>query len=98
MPLLYLHELVDMPTIIPLLYQSGYVTIKGYNKAYKYYTLDIPNNEVRVGLTKALIPAYVTRNTLITTNTARRIAQALDKQDMEEAMQLLKTFLGTVPS
>ena len=87
----------DMPTIIPLLYQSGYVTIKGYNKAYKYYTLDIPNNEVRVGLTKALIPAYVTRNTLITTNTARRIAQALDKQDMEEAMQLLKTFLGTVP-
>ena len=87
----------DMPTIIPLLYQSGYVTIKGYNKAYKYYTLDIPNNEVRVGLTKALIPTYVTRNTLITTNTARRIAQALDKQDMEEAMQLLKTFLGTVP-
>ena len=50
-----------------------------------------------MGLTKALIPAYVTRNTLITTNTARRIAQALDKQNMEEAMQLLKTFLGTVP-
>ena len=58
----------DMPTIIPLLYQSGYVTIKGYNKAYKYYTLDIPNNEVRVGLTKALIPAYVTRNTLKSTS------------------------------
>ena len=86
-----------MQTIIPLLYQSGYITIKGYNKAYKYYTLDIPNNEVRVGLTNALIPAYVTRNTLMTSNTARRIAQALDKQDMDGALQLLKTFLGTVP-
>ena len=36
-----------------------------------------------MGLTKALIPSYVTQNTLATTNTARRIAQALDKQNMD---------------
>ena len=87
----------DMTTIMPLLYQSGYITIKDYNRDYDYYTLDIPNKEVKVGLTKALIPSYVTRNTLATTNTARRIAQALDKQDMDGALQLLQTFLGTVP-
>jgi len=86
-----------MTTIMPLLYQSGYFTIKDYNKDYNYYILDVPNNEVKVGLTKALIPSYVTQNTLATTNTARRIAQALDKQDMNGAMQLLQTFLGTVP-
>ncbi len=87
----------NMPTIMPLLYQSGYITIKDYNKDYNYYILDVPNKEVRVGLTKALIPSYVTQNTLATTNTARRIAQALDKKDMDGALQLLQTFLGTVP-
>lgn len=87
----------NMPTIMPLLYQSGYITIKDYDKEFNYYTLDVPNKEVKVGLTKALIPAYVTKNTLITTNTARRIAQCLVKEDMEGALQLLKTYLGTVP-
>ena len=48
----------DMSTIMPLLYQSGYITIKDYNRDYNYYTLDVPNKEVKVGLTKALIPSY----------------------------------------
>ena len=87
----------NMTTIMPLLYQSGYITIKDYNRDYNYYTLDVPNKEVKVGLTKALIPSYVTQNTLATTNTARRIAQALDKQDMDTALHLLQDFLGTVP-
>ena len=86
-----------MSTLTPLLYQSGYITIKDYNKEFNYYTLDVPNKEVKVGLTKALIPAYVTRNTLLTTNTARRIAQCLAKQDMEGALHLLQTYLATVP-
>lgn len=82
----------DMTTMMPLLYQSGYLTIKDYNRDYNYYTLDIPNKEVKIGLTKALIPSYVTGNTLATTNTARRIAQALDKQDMDGALHLLQDF------
>lgn len=86
-----------MATLVPLLYQSGYLTIKDYEKEFDYYTLDVPNKEVKVGLTKALIPSYVTRNTLITTNTARRIAQCLVKQDMEGALRLLQTYLATVP-
>ncbi len=87
----------NLATIMPLLYQSGYITIKDYNRDYNYYILDMPNKEVKVGLTRALIPSYVTRNTLLTTNTARRIAQALDKQDMDAALRLLQDFLGTVP-
>ena len=87
----------NMTTLMPLLYQSGYITIKDYNKDYNYYILDVPNREVKVGLTKALIPSYVTPNTLATTNTARRIAQALDKQDLDGALHLLQDFLGTVP-
>ena len=38
-----------MKTITPLLYQSGYVTIKDYDSDIEIYTLDIPNKEIRVG-------------------------------------------------
>ena len=50
-----------MESITPLLYQSGYVTIKGYDEMFQIYTQDIPNAEVRIGLMRSLIPYYVTR-------------------------------------
>lgn len=87
----------NMSTLTPLLYQSGYITIKDYDKEFDFYTLDVPNKEVKVGLTRALIPHYVSQNTLAATNTVRRFAQCLAKQDMEGALQLLQTYLGTVP-
>lgn len=46
----------NMKTIIPLLYQSGYVTIKDYDRMSQIYTLDIPNNEILVGLYESLLP------------------------------------------
>lgn len=51
----------DMTSITPLLYQSGYLTIKEYNTS-GLYTLGIPNREVRGGLMESLVP-YVA-NTL----------------------------------
>mgnify|MGYP002731020209 FL=1 len=86
-----------MTSIVPLLYQSGYLTIKDYHEDFKYYTLDIPNREVRVGLMRSLIPNYVSSDTLSTTNMARRLAFCLMKDDMDGALRLLQTFLGTVP-
>lgn len=86
-----------MTTIMPLLYQSGYITIKDYDKAFRSYTLGIPNTEVRIGLTKALVPSYVMPNTLAVNNSARNIARHLAKDDIDGALQLLKAFLSTVP-
>ena len=92
----------DAPTesatsIVPLLYQSGYLTIKDYNSEFDYYTLDLPNREVRIGLTRSLIPSYITPNTLVVNNTARRMAQFLAKGDIDGALALLQQFLLTVP-
>ena len=86
-----------MTTILPLLYQSGYVTIKDYNRDFNYYTLDIPNLEVRLGLTRSLIPEYITPNTLVVNNTSRRMAQCLSVDDVDGALGLLQQFLLTVP-
>ena len=49
----------NMASITQLLYQSGYVTIKDYDRASRLYTLDIPNTEIRVGLMESLLPNYV---------------------------------------
>ena len=47
----------NMTSVIPLLYQSGYFTIKDYNEISDLYVLDIPNKEIRVGLMESDIPA-----------------------------------------
>ena len=86
-----------MTTILPLLYQSGYVTIKDYDREFDYYQLDFPNREVRIGLTKALVPAYIMPNTLVVNNTVRRMAQCIAKEDIDGALRLMQAFLGTVP-
>ncbi len=43
-----------MTSLTPLLYQSGYLTIKDYDYKLKVYTLDFPNREIEVGLNFSL--------------------------------------------
>lgn len=47
---------------IPTIYQSGYLTIKGYDDRFKYYRLGFPNKEVETGFTKYLLPYYTPHN------------------------------------
>lgn len=43
---------------VPLLYQTGYLTIKNYEKEFNSYTIALPNEEVKFGLYKKLLPLY----------------------------------------
>ena len=43
---------------VPMLYQTGYLTIKNYEKEFGSYTIAIPNAEVKFGLYKRLLPLY----------------------------------------
>ncbi len=49
----------DNPDPVPLLYQTGYLTISDYNKRLDRYTLDFPNEEVKYGFLESLMPVYV---------------------------------------
>ena len=87
-----------MTEITPLLYQSGYITIKAYDRIIDLYTLDIPNNEVRIGLMRSFLPYYVTPPyTTEASTTVARIYGAILNEDLDGALRLLQTFLGTVP-
>ena len=48
----------DNPDLIPLLYQTGYLTLKDYDASKAAYTLTFPNKEVEYGLLDSLLPAY----------------------------------------
>ena len=41
---------------VPILYQSGYLTIKGYNREFRVYNLGFPNKEVEEGFTRFILP------------------------------------------
>ncbi len=87
-----------MVTITPLLYQSGYITIKDYDRETTLYTLDFPNKEIKVGLFQSLLPNYI--EGMYAQNggvTIARMSALIRKNQMDEALQLLQTFLGTVP-
>ncbi len=86
-----------MTTITPLLYQSGYLTIKDSDPVFGIYTLDIPNREVELGLMKSFIPYYVMPDTLRVNNTAVSMARLLYKDDIEGLLKQLQAFLSTVP-
>lgn len=43
---------------LPLLFQSGYLTLKGYDEEFKTYRLGFPNREVEEGFVKYLVPFY----------------------------------------
>ena len=87
----------NMASITPLLYQSGYVTIKDYDRASRLYTLDIPNNEIRVGLMESLLPNYVERRTEAGNTTIAKMYLALCREDIDEMCSLLQAYLLTVP-
>ncbi|MFW5559694.1 MAG: AAA family ATPase, partial [Prevotella sp.] len=87
----------DMQSILPLFYQSGYLTIKDYDPVVNLYRLGYPNEEVKVGLMRTLVPYYVTKNVNLTNNTAAKMYLALRKDDMDECLTLARAFFAGIP-
>ena len=86
-----------MTSITPLLYQSGYITIKDYDELADLYYLDLPNKEVRIGLMESLLEGYVGRERDEAVTTVAFLSRAIIQDKMDEALRLLRTFLSTVP-
>ena len=88
----------NLKTITPLLYQSGYITIKGYDKMSQLFTLDLPNKEIKVGLFESLLPYYLEGMYAEEGDVAIAQMSVLIRQgDMDGALRLFQEFLGTVP-
>ena len=88
----------NMKDALPLLYQSGYLTIKDYDPDTEAYVLSIPNQEVRVGYVYGLLPTYTGLNSGdVQIGFAAKFWKALKQGDIELAMSHMQSYLAGVP-
>lgn len=85
-----------MTTLMPLLYQSGYITIKDYDKETELYTLNTPNQEIRVGLFRSLLPHYLARDTVKGNTTIAKMSVLIKRGEIDDALTFLSDFLQTI--
>jgi len=80
---------------LPLLYQSGYLTLKSYDARFDEYKLGFPNREVEEGFIKYLLPFYTPKTQDKTTFSIARFVKDIEKGDAEGFMTRLSDFFAT---
>ena len=85
-----------MTTALPLLYQSGYLTIKGFDPDSQLYTLDFPNAEVKVGFLESFL-VTVMGHSDNSEGFASRFYVSLLRHDIDGAMRLMQSFFASIP-
>ena len=86
-----------MNNALPLLYQSGYITIKKYDKRWEKYTLGFPNNEVKVGLTENLLPDYAYSDSYKNSSFIMQFCEAVDNEQLDKALTVMRAYLAGIP-
>lgn len=88
---------VDVTDAIPIMYQSGYLTIKNYNPESQIFTLKFPNYEVERGFLNGLLPAYTgisERNTMFA---VEDFVADVNNGDVDKFLIRLQTFFADFP-
>jgi hypothetical protein len=82
---------------IPILYQSGYLTIKKYDGEFHEYTLGFPNDEVKYGFIKRLIPAYIPKREMSSEFSVGNFIRDLRADNVDGFMTRLQAFFSGIP-
>ncbi len=82
---------------LPVIYQSGYLTIKGYDPDFGLYHLGFPNREVKQGFVRFLIPSYTNVDAVGSAFEISRFVRSLRAGDIEGFMERLQSFLSACP-
>ena len=92
----FINYKADVEYPLPMIYQSGYLTIKDYDKRKNRFLLDFPNNEVKNGFLNMVASNYLNTKE-DTSNTAQDLAFALEDGLPEEFRKMLTSFLASIP-
>ena len=82
---------------VPVIYQSGYLTIKGYNEEFENYTLGFPNREVEQGFFRFLLPNYASVSVTKSPYEIQRFVEEVRKGDVDSFLSRLQTFFDDIP-
>ena len=80
---------------LPLLFQSGYLTLKGYDSRFDEYVLDFPNKEVEQGFIKYLLPYYTPKVQDKSSFSIAQFVKDIETGDVESFLQRLEDFFAT---
>ena len=92
----FINYKADVEYPLPMIYQSGYLTIKDYDKRRNRFLLDFPNNEVKNGFLNMVASNYLNTKK-DTSNTAQDLAFALEDGLPDEFRKILASFLASIP-
>ncbi|MBQ0016262.1 MAG: ATP-binding protein [Bacteroidales bacterium] len=84
-------------TPIPLLYQSGYLTIQSYDREEEVYCLRFPNYEVRQGMVNGLSNYLMDMDSLERDAVVLSMSRALKRGELSEALSQLRSFIAGLP-
>ena len=79
---------------IPVIYQSGYLTIKGYDERFRMYKLGFPNQEVENGFVRYLLPYYSPKERGESEFFIQKFIQEVERGDAEAFMERLQTMFA----
>ena len=79
---------------LPLLYQSGYLTLTGYDREFHAYQLGFPNREVEEGFVKYLVPFYSPNKTVKSQVSIRNFVNDVRSGNAEGFMRRMETFFA----
>ena len=82
---------------IPVIYQSGYLTIKGYDPRFESYTLGFPNKEVEEGFMKFLVPYYTPIRKSATNFEIQKFVREIETGNVDAFMTRLQSFMADTP-
>ena len=82
---------------VPVIYQSGYLTIKDYNAEFENYTLGFPNREVEQGFFRFLLPHYASVSTSKSPYEIQCFVGEVRKGDVDGFLSRLQTFFDDTP-
>lgn len=88
---------VENLSIIPLLFQTGYLTIKDYDPQRQLYTLSYPNREVEDAFLTWLLSAYNERERSLNENFLWQMIGALEANNLKEFFTILNVFFANIP-
>ena len=86
-----------MTSALPLLYQAGYLTIKGYDFLSNKYTLDFPNAEVKVGFMENFMARMMNLGSTDSRGFAGDFYANLYHHDIEGALKAMQSFFSSIP-
>lgn len=87
----------DASTPMPLLYQSGYLSIASYDKRMDSYMLHYPNKEVRSGMVGCLMPIILKRTLSENNSLVMNMTRALFNGNLSQALQSLRAYIAKTP-